>query len=173
GLLLVHARDHRSVSLTGTPVDAVIAEAGLSQSLDDIGAYIVRQRWCGGQGRRIRDVNIVDTAVLAEGDATLLFTVTRIAYADGTVREYALPLGLRRIGDPLAERAPDFMIAPGLTDDSRFLYDALGDPEYVQWLWTAVRGRRALQTAPPVQPVRRSCWCSRICTTAPRGGRSR
>lgn len=135
------------MSLTGTPVDAVIAEAGLSQSLDDIGAYIVRQRWSGGQGRRIRDVNIVDTAVLAEGDATLLFTVTRVAYADGTVREYALPLGLRRIGDPLAERAPDFMIAPGLTDDSRFLYDALGDPEYVQWLWTAVRGRRTLQTA--------------------------
>ena len=134
------------MSLTGAPVDAVIAEAGLSRSLDDIGAYIVRQRWSGGQGRNVRDVRIVDTAVLDGGDAMLLFTVTRVAYADGAERDYALPLGLRRLGDPLAERAPDFMIA-SLRDDDRFLYDALGDPAYVHWLWTAVREQRSLQTS--------------------------
>ena len=129
-------------------LDDVITRSGPGRALDMIGAYVVRQRWSGAIGRSVTDVRIVD-AVRVEGVETpLYFTVTHVALDDGTSHDYALPLGHRPAGDPLAERAPDFVIG-GLPGDgpARFLYDALGDPEYVLWLWRAVHREETLRTA--------------------------
>ena len=129
-------------------VETILADAGLTGWLDEVGAYINRQRWSGAQDTSVASVEVDDAALLLERDPTIIFTVTRVAYTDGRVRSYALPLGLRRVGDPLAERAPTFMIAT-LPDDEggRFLYDALGDPSYVHWLWQAIRQCRTVPTA--------------------------
>jgi maltokinase len=129
-------------------VETILTDAGLTRWLDEVGAYINRQRWSGAQDTSVASVEVDDAAVLLERDPTIIFTVTRVAYIDGRVRSYALPLGLRRVGDPLAERAPTFMIAT-LPDDEggRFLYDALGDPSYIHWLWQAIRQCHTVPTA--------------------------
>ena len=97
-------------------VEGILADAGLTGWLDEVGAYINRQRWSGAQDTSVASVTVDDAALLLERDPTIIFTVTTVAYTDGRARSYALPLGLRRVGDPLAERAPTFMIAT-LPDD--------------------------------------------------------
>lgn len=128
-------------------VDAVVAEAGLGEALDEIAAYVVRQRWSGAIGRSVRVIRIVDAVRIRDIATPTYFTVTRMEFDDGVTRDYALPLGHRPAGDPLAERAPDFVIAglPG-TGPARFLYDAVGDPDYVRWLWRSVHREATLRT---------------------------
>ena len=128
-------------------LDAVVAESRLGEMLDDIAAYVVRQRWSGAIGKTVRARRFVDAVRVTDVDAPTYFTVTRMEFDDGTARDYALPLGHRPAGDPLAERAPDFVIG-GLRGGgpARFVYDALGDPEYVHWLWRAVHREATLRT---------------------------
>jgi maltokinase len=135
------------VSVSGAGVDEVLATQGLADSMDELGAYIARQRWSSAMDSAPQSVNIDDAAVLVdESEHTLIFTVTRVAYDDGRELRYALPLGLRPVGDPLAERAPDYMIGT-VANREALLYDALGDPAYVHWLWNAIRQRTTVRTA--------------------------
>ena len=128
-------------------LDAVVAESKLGGALDEIAAYVVRQRWSGAIGKTVRSVRIVDAARVKDIAEPTYFTVTHIEFDDGAQRDYALPLGHRPAGDPLAERAPDFVIG-GLPGDgpARFLYDAVGDPDYVRWLWRSVHREQTLRT---------------------------
>lgn len=129
-------------------LDAVVAESRLGGALDEIATYVVQQRWSGAIGKTVRAIRIIDAVRLRDIAVPTYFTVTRLEFDDGTARDYALPLGHRPAGDPLAERAPDFVIGglPG-AGPSRFLYDALGDPEYVRWLWRSVHREAMLRTA--------------------------
>src|SRR5437660_8421987 len=96
---------------TGTAsVDTTVDAHGIAAAIPDIIEYISRQRWSGAHDMRITSLSFEDAAVLAQGDATLLFTICRVTFVDSRSRDYALPLGVRRTGDPLAERAPSFMI---------------------------------------------------------------
>lgn len=128
-------------------LDAVLTESRLAAALDEIAAYVVQQRWSGAIGRSVRAIRIVDAVRIHEIAAPTYFTVTHMEFDDGTARDYALPLGHRPAGDPLAERAPDFVIGglPGAAP-ARFLYDALGDPDYVRWLWRSVHREATLRT---------------------------
>ena len=128
-------------------LDAVLAESRLGEALDGIAAYVVRQRWSGAIGKSVRAIRIVDAVRIRDIAAPTYFTVTRMEFDDGVVRDYALPLGRRPAGDPLAERAPDFVIGglPG-SGPARFLYDAVGDPDYVRWLWRSVHREATLRT---------------------------
>jgi maltokinase len=135
------------MSVATADVDGILSEQGLSNALPMLAEYIVNQRWSGGLRREVSDVVIDDAAVLTSGEATLVFTVTRITYADGPGVRYALPLSLRRAGDSLAERSPDQVIGVLATDHGdALLLDALGDPAYVHWLWNSVRTRATLRT---------------------------
>ncbi|MBV8527863.1 MAG: hypothetical protein JOZ75_06080 [Candidatus Dormibacteraeota bacterium] len=128
-------------------LDAVMAESRLGEALDEVAGYVVRQRWSGAIGKTPRAVQILDAVRIRDIAVPTYFTVTRIEFDDGLTRAYALPLGHREAGDPLAERAPDFVIGslPGATP-ARFLYDALGDPDYVRWLWRSVHRETTLLT---------------------------
>src|SRR5439155_3116945 len=109
-LLLVHRRASGAMSVATAGVDSILRDHGLADALEAVGGYAAAQRWSGGLGRGVRDVSVDDAAVLADAEAALIFTVTRITYDDGSQVRFALPLGLRQPGDPLAERAPDYMI---------------------------------------------------------------
>jgi maltokinase len=136
------------VTVGGLGVDEIVRTHGLTGKLGELGAYVARQRWSGGRDRKVQRVDVDDAALLAAGVPTLIFTVTRVTYDDGREVRYLLPLGLRPLGDVLAERAPDFMIGTTARDgDDLLLYDALGDPAYVHWLWNAIRAQRDLSTA--------------------------
>ena len=125
---------------------AVLRDHGLEGCEAALGAYIGRQRWAGAQGRVIESTEVVDAAVVNEESPVLLHTLTAVTFADGATVRYALPLGVRSMGDPLAERAPDYLIPWNAAPKPLLLYDAIGDPMYVQWLLEAIRERRVFPT---------------------------
>jgi maltokinase len=111
-----------------------------------LGAYIARQRWGGAQGRTMSMIAIVDAAVISESAPVLIHTLTAVTFTDGQTTRYALPLGIRRVGDPIAERMPDFIIPWPEAAHPIVLYDAVGDSTYIEWLLDAVREQRVLPT---------------------------
>ena len=126
---------------------ALLRDHGLEGCEAALGAYIVRQRWAGAQGRTIESIEVVDAAVINEQSPVLLHTLTAVTYADGATVRYALPLGVRGVDDPLAERAPDYLIPWAEAPKPLLLYDAVGDPAYVEWLLEAIRERRVYATS--------------------------
>ena len=134
------------MTLAGVGVDEILRAHGLDASLTELGAYIARQRWSGARDSVPQHVIVDDVAVLREGPFTLVFTVTRVGYVGGRELSYFIPLGMRAVGDSISERAPDHLIAT-LSEPQVLLYDALGDPEYVHWLWNAIRQQRTVDTS--------------------------
>jgi trehalose synthase-fused probable maltokinase len=112
-----------------------------------LGAYIARQRWGGAQGRTISSIEIVDVAVISEQSPVLLHTLAAVTFTDSRTTRYALPLGIRPAGDPIAERMPEFMIPWPEAPDAKVLYDAVGDDAYIEWLLDAIRTQRVMQTS--------------------------
>src|SRR4029077_7229701 len=148
-VLLVHARTRRAMStgLAGT-VREVVDHAGLDALVPAITAYVSAQRWSGARGAGASGVEFVDAARLFDGDCTVVFAVVSTSIGARRNVRFALPVGLRPIGDPLAERAPTFMIGElTLGDQNLFAYDAAGDPAYIHWLWDAMREQRSVPTS--------------------------
>ena len=135
------------MSANGDDAAVVLREHGLEGCEQAVGAYIARQRWAGAQGRTIESTAIVDAAVISAAAPILLHTLTAVTYADGATTRYALPLGVREPGDALAERAPEFVIPWADARTSMLLYDAVGDPAYIEWLLDAIREQRVVSTS--------------------------
>jgi maltokinase len=125
---------------------ALLREHGLVGCETALGAYIARQRWAGAQGRTIERTEIVDAGVIQESPL-LLHTLTAVTYTDGGMTRYALPLAVRDVEDPLSERAPDFLIAWPAAPRAMLLFDAVGDPAYIEWLLDSIRTQRVLSTS--------------------------
>jgi maltokinase len=124
----------------------LLSDHGIQGCETALGAYIARQRWAGAHGRTIADIEVVDAAVISERSPVLLHTLTAVTFTDGVTTRYALPLGVRDVGDELAERAPDFVIPWLEAPKPLVLYDAVGDPTYIEWLLDAIREQRTLVT---------------------------
>src|SRR6202035_1700282 len=73
--------------------------------------------------------------------------LTEVTFTDGGTTRYALPVGIRPAGDPIAERAPDFIITWKEAPARITLYDAVGDSEYIEWVLDAIREDRVLPTS--------------------------
>ncbi|HKR99806.1 MAG TPA: hypothetical protein VJU79_09850, partial [Candidatus Dormibacteraeota bacterium] len=118
----------------------VVEATGLDGLTDALGSYIAAQRWSGGRGGRVSDVDFVDAATIIDADdCSIVFSVVHARVGDRELR-FALPVGMRHAGDPLAERAPAFMIGEVRRGDrDGFAYDAVGDPAYIAWLWKSMR----------------------------------
>ena len=128
-------------------VTAMLRDHRLAGCEQALGAYIARQRWAGAQGRSISTTAIVDAAVISESAPLLLHTLTAVTFTDDGVTRYALPLGVRPVGDAITERVPEFMIPWAEAPDPIALYDAVGDSTYIEWLLDAVRNQRVLPTS--------------------------
>jgi maltokinase len=111
-----------------------------------LGGYITRQRWGGAQGRTISMVAVVDAAVISASEPVLIHTLTAVTFTDGRTTRYALPLGIRPVGDEITKRMPDFMIPWPEAPNPIVLYDAVGDSAYIEWLLDAIREQRVLPT---------------------------
>jgi maltokinase len=127
-------------------VTALLREHHLEGCEAALGAYIARQRWGGAQGRIIESTTIVDAAVISAGTPLLLHTLTAVRFTDTRTMRYALPLGVRPAGDPIAERVPEFVIPWPEAPRPITLYDAVGDSEYIEWLLDSIRSGRTLPT---------------------------
>ncbi len=126
---------------------ALLRDHGIEGCEAALGAYIGRQRWAGAHGRTIESTEVVDAAVISERSPMLLHALTAVTYADGATVRYSLPLGVRGVDDQLAERAPDYMIPWPEAPKPLLLYDAIGDPAYIEWLLQAIRERRVFTTS--------------------------
>jgi trehalose synthase-fused probable maltokinase len=127
-------------------VTGILREHRMEGCEEALGAYIARQRWGGAQGRTISTTAVVDAAVISASAPVLLHTLTAVTFTDGRTTRYALPLGIRPVGDPISERMPDFMIPWTAATQPMMLYDAVGDSTYIEWLLDAVREQRVLPT---------------------------
>ena len=108
-------------------VTAMLREHRIDNCEGALAEYIARQRWAGAQGRTIETTAIVDAAMISASSPVLLHTLTAVTYTDGRTTRYALPLGIRTVGDPIVERAPEFMIPWAEAPTPIVLYDAVGD----------------------------------------------
>jgi maltokinase len=127
-------------------VTGILREHRIEGCEEALGAYIARQRWGGAQGRTISTTAVVDAAVISANKPVLVHTLTAVTFTDGSTTRYALPLGIRQVGDPISERMPDFMIPWLEATRPIVLYDAVGDSTYIEWLLDAVREQRVLPT---------------------------
>jgi trehalose synthase-fused probable maltokinase len=126
---------------------AILREHGIAGCEGALGAYIARQRWAGAHGRSVETTVLVDAAVISAQAPVLLHTLAAVTYTDGGTTRYALPLGIREAGDALAERAPEFVIPWPDAPAALLLYDAVGDPAYLEWLLESIREQRVLSTS--------------------------
>jgi maltokinase len=126
---------------------ALLSDHGIQGCEAALGAYIARQRWAGAHGRTIAGIEVIDAAVISESTPVLLHTLTAVTFTDGVTTRYALPLGVRDLGDELAERAPEFVIPWPDAPRPLLLYDAVGDPTYIEWLLDAIRNQVTLATS--------------------------
>ena len=110
-----------------------------------LGDFLQRQRWFAGKGRTLRDVSVLDLAMLSEGNPSLLFVLLGAAYADGGHERYQVPLALRD-----GEAPPDLgekLVVQSEQDGALYsVYDALAEPGLAWWFWQAMAESRRLPT---------------------------
>jgi maltokinase len=127
-------------------ITGILREHRIEGCEEALGAYITRQRWGGAQGRTISVVAVVDATVISASEPVLIHTLTAVTFTDGRSTRYALPLGIRPVGDEITKRMPDFMIPWPEAPNTIVLYDAVGDSAYIEWLLDAIREQRVLPT---------------------------
>ncbi len=89
--------------------------------------FLPRQRWFAGKGRPVEGVRVEADERLVEGPPALRFVVAAVAYADGGVDRYALPLGevFGKAAAGPAERGPGLVWS---VEGGPRAYDAVHDP---------------------------------------------
>ena len=54
--------------------------------------WLPERRWFGGKGRDLTRIDLVDEAIVHDGDPSLIITVIAVHYGDGDRELYHLPL---------------------------------------------------------------------------------
>jgi maltokinase len=76
--------------------------------------WLPEQRWFGGKGRTITHVDLIDTAIVQEGDPSLVLVVVAVHYEQGLDEIYHLPLLLAPDGTTVdAADPPDPLVVLG------------------------------------------------------------
>ncbi|KWX04229.1 aminoglycoside phosphotransferase [Carbonactinospora thermoautotrophica] len=98
--------------------------AGLDERLRD---WLPGQRWFGGKGREIRDVELVSVTPLVGGDPAMYHLVAAV-HQDGFTDRYQLLLGVRRY-------LPHRLLHCGIGEiEAGHAYDAAHDSEMTRWV---------------------------------------
>ena len=102
------------------------------------------QRWFGSKARPIGHVRLEDAVRLRAGASPVYLTTLRVAYDDGDVERYFLPIGTadRASANALVEQRPNAAIAwldGPARDEQLLLCDATADPGFWIDLYDATR----------------------------------
>jgi maltokinase len=94
-----------------------------------LAAFLPRQRWFAGKGRAVAEVRVESSVPLRTALPSLTVVVATVAYADGGVERYHLPLGHDRglEARQLTDRAPDAVIYQTKGPKGGPFYDAVRD----------------------------------------------
>jgi maltokinase len=110
-----------------------------------LGDFLQRQRWYAGKGRTLRGVEVLDVAVLHEGDPSLLFVLLGADYADGGGERYQVPLAVRH-GEAPPDLGEKLVVQSEIDGGLHSVYDALAEPALAWWFWQAMAASRRLPT---------------------------
>jgi len=134
-----------------------------------LGDYLQRQRWYAGRSRVLREVTVLDSAVLQEGNPSLVYVLLGASYGDGGSERYQVPLAVRE-GDPPAD-LNERLVSQGDQDGRTVtVYDALAEPQLAWWFWQAMAETRTLATDSGELRYRNEGW--RLEGGGPEGIRS-
>lgn len=112
--------------MTATEPLSKLGELGTGLTAEELGSWMLRQRWFAGKASELGEVDVIDAVrVPGQGD-TLLIAIVEIRSPAGTHDLYQLPLGVAR--DHGAE------VAPVLARDGAVVYDGLADERQVERL---------------------------------------
>lgn len=102
-------------------------------------AFLPGQRWFGGKTREIRAADIVDLLPIPLEETAAAIVLARIAYADGVMETYNIPLVEQDDGSP--GEAPALRIDDG---SERVFTDALWNSRFLVFLFEALARGRSL-----------------------------
>ena len=94
-----------------------------------LAAFLPRQRWFAGRGRQIGEVLVEASVPLRTAHPSLHTVIVAVAYADGGVERYHLPVGQDRGVEArqLTDRHPDAVIMEAKGGRGGVFYDAVRD----------------------------------------------
>jgi maltokinase len=94
-----------------------------------LAAFLPRQRWFAGRGRQIGEVLVEASVPLRTAHPSLHTVIAAVAYADGGVERYHLPVGQDRGVEArqLTDRHPDAVIMQARGGRGGVFYDAVRD----------------------------------------------
>ncbi|HZA83757.1 MAG TPA: phosphotransferase [Actinomycetes bacterium] len=94
-----------------------------------LAAFLPQQRWFAGKGRAVAEVRVESSVPLRTALPSLTTVVATVAYADGGVERYHLPLGHDRglEARQLTDRVPDAVIYETKGPKGGPFYDAVRD----------------------------------------------
>ena len=110
-----------------------------------LGDFLQRQRWFAGRGRSLSDVRVLDTAVLIEGNPSLVYLLLGASYADGGDERYQVPLAFRE-GEPPADLGERLVTQHDQDGRLVTVYDALAEPSLAWWFWQVMAETRTVPT---------------------------
>ena len=127
------------------PLDADGIAAVVAALAPALGPFLAAQRWFGDKLRAIERITVADAAVATDGEDWYALPILDVAFTDGGVARYFVPLAI--VAYPPSVDAPIAVF--GADPNRRFVYDALRLPGCHAWLlrhaaadadWTTLRG---------------------------------
>lgn len=114
-----------------------------------LAAYIRKQRWFGGKGRRVQGIDILDVLPLSQAKSAASLVLVRVDYSEGEPETYTVPLAVaagEEVGR-LFEEVPNAIVARLMTRTHnealpQVIYDALAEPKFCAAILDAFRHRR-------------------------------
>jgi maltokinase len=105
---------------------------------EDLGAFVLEQRWFGSKSREVAHVKVIESTVAREEEPALALALVEIRFQPGTHDTYHVPLGVRPAESGWSE---------GLIAEVRghVVYDATADPELAGELASLMREQRTLE----------------------------
>ncbi len=117
---------------------------------DVLPAVLPLQRWFGGRAKAIRQVRILDHAVLQQAAPPLLFAMIEVTYEEGAVEQYTLFLGVCDLekAEVLMHLEPGTIMARVRGPQGEgILHNALADAESCVHLLDLIREQQQVMTA--------------------------
>ncbi len=138
-LVLLALRDEGPSLFAGTPL-----ETFQTRIVPD---YLPRQRWFGAKTRRIEQAAVREWARIPSPGPPAFFCLVDIAYADGQIETYSLPVGVAqgRGANLLIESRPELIVSRLTTPRGPgVLHDALADEAACQALLGLIEHGRTI-----------------------------
>jgi maltose alpha-D-glucosyltransferase/alpha-amylase len=135
-----------------------------------LGPFLVRQRWYGGKARTMANARLIEWAVIQKGQTPAFLALAEVAFNDGGVDTYVLPLATAtgEAADTLIANRPHAVAARITGARKGILYDAAALPPFGEIAFGAIADSREFRGARgTIRPLRTAAFAEARGTTDP------